>query len=313
MKEIPAALLDRPFSRAQAAAVGVSSRMLDGARFVRIFKTVWRLADHVMTDDDFLTAVRLALPTTACTTGITRLRELGLDYGPKRPVHFVVEGELHRAMLDVFLHRTRKLAPATDGRVSPAAAYIAYCATARVVDAIKVGDGLLHGGHTTTDEICSVAAAAPWRDGAAEATWICQHLDERSASLMESETRAVLTFAGLAPDRVNAPVPTPTGRTITPDLVYLDPLAAVEYEGEQHQLDRTQYTSDIDRYSALREAKVPYLQVTKESLRQARHLVRRVHRMLVAAGYVGPAPVFEQRWRSLFGTVRAAAAAARAR
>ncbi len=48
----------------------------------------------------------VALPDSARTTGITRLQEVGLDYGPPSPLHFVVAGDHHRAMPGIFLHRT---------------------------------------------------------------------------------------------------------------------------------------------------------------------------------------------------------------
>ena len=46
-------------------------------------------------------------------TGVSRLRACGLDYGPRLPVRFVIEGDLHLAFDNVFLHRTKKLLPST--------------------------------------------------------------------------------------------------------------------------------------------------------------------------------------------------------
>jgi hypothetical protein len=40
--------------------------------------------------------------------------------------------------------------------------------------------------------------------------------------------------------------------------------------------------------------------VTKEHARHPRTVVRRVYEALVARGYRGPAPVFDQRWTDLF-------------
>lgn len=305
MRPVPDVLSTRPFTRAEALALGVTSRMLDGARFARVFECVWRTSDLELTDEHLLAAARLALPDHACLTGITRIQQLGLDFGPRRPLHFVVHGDLHLVLPGVFLHRTVLLAPSADGSVCVAAAYLSYCATARLIDAIKVGDWLLAHRHTTIDDIQDLALSAPWRDGAPEAYWTCDFLDTRSASLKESETRSVLEFAGLRPLGVNAVVPGLPVEVFS-DLVYDDPLGVVEYEGEQHQRDRSQYTGDIDRYALFRRYDVPYVQATKEKLGSARSLVREVHRMLVDAGYEGPAPEFGLRWRQLFGTARAA-------
>ena len=51
-----------PFTRAQAlAAGGVTSRMLQGPGFVRVHPRVWKLAAHVMSDDDWVTAAILGV------------------------------------------------------------------------------------------------------------------------------------------------------------------------------------------------------------------------------------------------------------
>ncbi|HET9419593.1 MAG TPA: hypothetical protein VFO49_00565, partial [Nocardioides sp.] len=49
---------------------------------------------------------------------------------------------------------------------------------------------------------------------------------------------------------------------------------------------------------------IPYLQVTHEKLAAPRKLVLSVHRELTTLGYDGPPPVFSDRWRSLFRTIR---------
>ena len=74
----------------------------------------------------------------------------------------------------------------------------------------------------------------------------------------------------------------------------------------QHQDDRNQYTKDLDRYALMRAADFPYVQATKEKLQRPSRLVHEVHRELVARGYDGQPPVFGERWRSLFRSLRAA-------
>ena len=299
MRRVPESLLHRPFSRNEATAVGITGRMLRGHRFIRILPRVYRHRDHEMTGADWVDAARLALPPRARTTGITRIQQLGLDFGPRLPVRFVVEGELHLAFDEIFLHRTKRLPPTDDVGVTPAAAYIAHCRRARVIDAIKVGDWLLHEGHMTLDELRELALAEQWRDGADEALWILDHLDGDSRSLPESETRAVLEFAGLPVAKVNRQLPI-QGVIVIGDLVYEEWRTVVEYEGAHHQRHRGQYVSDIGRYAAMRRHHFGYVQVTKEKLVRPRTLVGEVHGELVRRGYDGPPPVFEHHWRSLF-------------
>lgn len=300
MRQIPEALLHGPFLRQTARDLKVSDRMLEGARFVRVLPRVWRHRDHEMTDDDWVAAATLALPDDAQLTGISRIQQLGLDVGPRLPVRFVIARDHHLAHENVFLHRTVKLPPTDEIGVTRPAAYLAFCARARVIDAIKVGDWMLHHGHMTCRLVRDLALAEPWRAGAMEAIWVLEHLDGRSRSLPESETRAVLVFAGLPRPEVNVGVDLGDGVTVLPDLWFRVWQVVVEYEGNHHQEDREQYGADIDRYAALRRSPVDYLQVTREKLRNARDVVREVHRALVRRGYDGPAPSFGGQWDQLF-------------
>jgi hypothetical protein len=300
VRPIPSTLTTGVFSRSEALSAGVTARMLDGSRFVRVTPRVWRHRDHEMTDADWWRAAALTLPAEARTTGITRLQQLGLDFGPSRPLHFVIAGDLHLDIDGLFLHRT-KLMPPTDGvGVAIEAAYVAYCAGARMIDAIKVGDWLLHGGHMTKGDLRNFAIASPWRPGSAEVLFVLDHLNARARSLKESELRAVLEAVGLPRAEVNVRVDSRGELGFVADLWYPSSRVAVEYEGGQHQEDRVQYNSDIDRYAVFRRLKVGYVQVTKEKLGRPKALVGEVFRELVAAGYTGPPPTFGQSWDRLF-------------
>ncbi len=300
VRPVPQELLHRPFTRADALAAGVTPRMLQGKRFVRLHPAVYRHSDHVMSPADDVTAGRLALPPEARLTGISRLQALGLDHGPRAPLHFVLEGDLHLVLDGIFLHRTVLMPPADEEDVAVAAAYLAYCADARVIDGVKVGDWLLHHAHVSVDEIAALAQAQPWRDGAAEALWVLQHLDGRSRSLPESEMRVVLGFSGLPVPEVNQRLDLTGVMPYLPDLHYREHGVAVEYEGAQHQSDRDVYATDINRYAELRRVGVRYIQVTKEKLARPRSVVGEVYRELVAAGYEGPPPDLGSAWRMLF-------------
>jgi hypothetical protein len=251
-------------------------------------------------------AARLALPPTARLTHVSRIQLLGLDHGPRLPLHFVVQGELHLALEGIFLHRTKALAPVDRHGVTPAAAFVAFCSTARVLDAVVVGDWLLHHGHMTRSELIDLALAAPWRDGADEAVWVVDRLDSRSRSTKESEVRAVLHASGLPDAEPNASIALGGDAAAIGDLVFRPWGLVVEYEGTHHQLHRGQYVSDIERYALFRDHGVPYLQVTHESLRRPRTLVGTVFRRLLALGYAGPPPAFGEEWAGLFRPIRAA-------
>lgn len=179
MRPIPAVLTAGPFTRAQALDLGVTRSMLVTRRFERLHHAVYRIAGSPITHDERLAAARLALPRFAQLTGISRIQELGLQYGPRLPLHFVVEGDLHLDLEGVFLHRTRSLAPLVDGSMSAEGAFIAYCSLARVIDAIKVGDWLLHEGHMDLGRLIEMAEAHRWRAGADEALYVSNLPDDR--------------------------------------------------------------------------------------------------------------------------------------
>jgi hypothetical protein len=311
MRPIPPSLHDRPFTRAEALALGVTPQMLRGARFVRVYEGVWRLRDHVLTFDGHVQAARLALPQDARITGITRIQMLGLDFGPPLPLRFVVARDLHLDLPDVFLHRTVRMPPLDGIGVTPLAAYVAYCGRARVIDAIKVGDWLLANRHVEWSELHAFCLDQRWRAGADEALWILGWLDGDSWSLRESEVRAILVFAGLPAPESNVGAVAEHDRTRIGDLVYRKWGVDVEYEGDHHQADRAQYLKDIDRYASLRREAVPYVQVTKEKLARPRVMVLEVYDALASRGYDGPSPEFGERWRQLFARLSDVVAAER--
>jgi hypothetical protein len=274
--------------------------VLEGVQFVRLHKGVYRHRHHVMTFEDHLTAARLALPAGARTTGATRLQEIGLDVGPARPLHFVVEGDLHLVLEGVFLHRTVLMPPHDDDGVSVEAAFVAYCASARVIDAIKAGSVLLEKCEMSVDALAALLDEQPWRRGVAETRWVLPHLDARCRSLPEAELVAMIRFAGLPEPEVNRTLVLGEGVEVTPDLWWPAYDGVVEYEGAQHQEDRDQYVADIDRYVVYRRRGTRYRQVTRERMRAPKDVARHVHELLLEGGYQGPAPDFGGLWDSLF-------------
>ena len=233
MREIPEALCKGPVHRRDALAHGLSRDVLEGVQFRRLHRGVYCHRNHRLTWEDHVEAARLALPESARTTGFTRIQQLGIDVGPRWPLHFVVEGDLHLTLDGVFLHRTVKMPPSCDHAVSTEAAFVACCADARMVDAIRAGCLLLH-------------------RGTAETTYVLPFLDGRCRSLPEAELLAYVVSAGLPLPDVNEAVEIAPSIELTPDQWFERYRVAVEYEGSQHQEDRGQYNADIDRYALYR-------------------------------------------------------------
>ena len=170
--------------------------MVEGVRFRRLHEAVYVHRDHEMTWADHVEAARLALPDTARTTGSTRLRQLGVDVGAPFPLHFVVEGDLHLALDGVFLHRTVKMPQCDDRDVATEAAFVAFCADARLIDAIKVGCFLLHQEWLDGHLLDQILTEEKWRRGAPETSYVLPFLDDRPRSIPEAELLAYVVFAG---------------------------------------------------------------------------------------------------------------------
>lgn len=253
-----------------------------------------------MTWTDHVEGARLALPSKARTTGVTRLRQLGLDVGSAFPLHFVLEGDHHLVLDGVFLHRTVKMPPCDDVGTTVEAAFVAFCAESRLIDAIGLGSYLLHKKWLDLGLLDQILSEEKWRRGVAETAYALPHLEGRCRSIPEAELFAYVVFAALPVPEVNRAIVLRTGLELTPDLWFEAYGLAVEYEGLHHQDDRAQYCADIDRYAVYRRHDVPYEQVTKERMRSPKATVRLVHGALVTEGYDGPPPGFGEQWESLF-------------
>ncbi len=301
---VPEEFRARPFTREEALASGITRGVLQGRQFRRVHESVYCHAGHEPSFADRVTAARLALPPDALTTGITRIQELGIDHGPRAPLHFVVQGDLHLVIDGVFLHRTVKTPPNAEGRVEPAAAFVAYCADARLIDAIKVGCELLRIEELDLALLDQILNEEKWRRGAVEAAFVLPHLTDRCRSMPEAELLAYVIAAGLPHPEVNTGVELSSGVVVTPDLWWSSLCAAAEYEGSQHQEDRGQYNADIDRYAAYRRHDVAYELVTKERLRTPKSVIRTIYAMLIARGYDGPPPEFGTAWVALVQPLR---------
>lgn len=298
---VPEHLRSRAFSRDEARAADISARMLQHARFEQVFPAVYKVAGVELDARRHVDAAILALPDDARLSHLTRLRPLGLEYGPLFPLHFTIDRDLHLDIVDIFLHRTVLMPPVDDVGVCLEAAFIGAAATLRMIDLIKIGDWLLYRDHVSIESLLARIHADPWRPGAGAALAVMPHLEPLSRSLKESETRVVLEFSGLPRPEVNRDVFDEDGFFLgCGDLVYRLWKVLIEYEGRQHAFDDAQFERDIDRSAGFRRVNWEYVQVTNKKLARPKSLVMQVHQHLVARGYRGPAPVFGRRWKSLF-------------
>jgi len=300
---VPHHLVDRAFTRAEAIAAGLTDRMLDHPRFIRVHPCVYRLRTTRLDRRGCIAAAALALPVDAVLSHTTRLELEGVSVGESR-LHFTIGRELHLELDDVMLHRTVKLPPLDAAGVSVPAAWIQAASIITPVRAISAADRLLANDHVTRGALEMVVALDPWRPGAEMVERLLPWLDPRSASMPESAVRVLIAGAGLEVPEVNVPVLSGPGPRAIGDLVYRRWRLLVEYEGRHHALDTSQFAWDIERYREVQEAGWAYLRLTARDLANPRRLVRLVHQALVAQGYDGPPPEFGPTWHWLLRTPR---------
>lgn len=299
-RPLPAELQDRPFSRAEALARGITPRMLQHRRITEVFPSVYRLESHELTDAQWVDAGQLALPADARLSHTTRLRRLGLEIGDLKPLHFTVGRDLHLAIDDIFLHRTVRMPACDDEGVAIASAFIGAASMVTLLELVTIGDWLLHRGLLDVGIVSYLARRDPWRPGSESAFAVLGELDRRSRSIKESESRMVLSRCGLPVPEINGDIVEQGEFLGCGDLVFRLWKLVVEYEGRQHAFSTKQFHVDIDRYARFRRHDWAYLQATAQQLANPRVFVLRVYDELVRRGYTGPPPIFGPEWRALF-------------
>lgn len=88
MEPVPASLLGRPFTPAEAAAAGVGRRALQGPQFAAVHRGVFRASETPETFDLRIRAALRILPDDAALSHQTALVWAGYDGLPDEPLHF---------------------------------------------------------------------------------------------------------------------------------------------------------------------------------------------------------------------------------
>ena len=297
---LPPDLAGGPFTTADLLDRGLQRGVLDGPRVRRVLRGV-HLAREVDLDLALaVAAARRVLPTDALLTGTSALRWAGAAVGPLEPLHFVSRHPHQVRRPGLRVSRAQVLPPSSAGVVEGADAFVLAAHELDLVELVTAGDHLVRVTRCPPGTLVRTAATARGR-GVVLARRAAGLVRERVDSPHESELRLCLLLAGLPelePDVVvgrEAPI----GRF---DLVHRLLRVAVEYEGDQHRTDRTQWNRDIDRHEALAREGWRLVRVTGERMARPTSVVAAVLSSLRDAGYAGPDPVLSPEWRTLFGS-----------
>ena len=291
--------MGNPFQTADALALGVSWKTLQGSRFRRLAKGVYVAATTADSHRIRVRAVMLALQPGTIATGVTGLQLLGVDVGSQFPMTFATTHPRQIRRRDVKVMRLKELPAHRDGVAGPEHCWLAAASTLDLLDLVTAGDSLLRLRRTTLVRLQSAINSHSGR-GIVAARTAVKLVRERVDSPRETWLRLCLVLAGLPMPECNLIIGDDQGPMGRVDLVYLAYRLIIEYEGDQHRTNRAQWNADIDRHEDFARDHWTLIRVTSERARWPRQVVRGVYKALRANGYDGPAPEFGDLWISLF-------------
>ena len=102
--------------------------------------------------------------------------------------------------------------------------------------------------------------------------------------------RLLIVRAGMPEPMINAPVRSRAGRVVAhADLAYPEFNLVLEYDGDQHRTDRSQYYIDIDRLERITREGWRVIRINLKHMANAATLAATIREALVDAGCVLPA------------------------
>ncbi len=289
------------FTTAQAREHGYGRGALRG-RFVRrelrgVYLPAW--ADRSLAAR--VDAARRVLPGDAQPDGVSALHLLGIEVGAEDPLRFVTTHPHQVRRPELRVRRSSREVVEAAGR--PAGAFVAAARELDLVDLVASGDWLVRLDLTSPEDLVRAAGAARGQ-GSARARRAAALVRRRVDSVRETRLRLALVLAGLPEPEVNPSIRAKGRQVGRVDLLLRRWRIVIEYEGDQHRLDRRQWNRDVWRQERLVEDDHTLVRVTAERMRSPRTVVLGVHQALLEREYDGPAPKFSAEWRALFTTAR---------
>ncbi|HLM20680.1 MAG TPA: hypothetical protein VK390_04040 [Propionibacteriaceae bacterium] len=146
---IPQALNGQPFRTADAYALGVSLKTLQGGRFRRITKGVYVAATTADSHRIQVRGVLLVSPPGTIATGVTGLQLLGVDVGPRLPMTFATTHPWQVRRRDMKVMRLKELPSHRNGIAAPEHCWLIAASCLNLLDLVTAGDSLIRKRRTT--------------------------------------------------------------------------------------------------------------------------------------------------------------------
>ncbi len=301
-KPIPEPLASRPFPISRASTLGVSRKMLRGRGFQRLQRGVYATADRAPAVGELVGAALLVLPSDAVAISVTGLMLYGVDVADLLPMRFASRHPHHVRRSGIVVSRVADLPSQRRGQpflATPEHCFVTAAQSLNVLELVIAGDWLIRLGLTSPARLVTTAEETRVR-GSRLARRAAGLVRRRVDSPRESRLRICLVLAGLPTPQCNLTLGTNDYPIGTVDLVYEEFKVILEYEGDQHRVDRQQWNIDIDRTEEFTAEGYLVIRITAQRMKRPRHVVGKVFNALRQRGYPGPEPVFTTEWCLLF-------------
>jgi very-short-patch-repair endonuclease len=247
----------RPFSRTAGLAAGIDARVLEGARFQRIFRGVYVDAGVRPTPELRVAAALVPFDDSAFASHVSAARLHGVPIPTLPEEHVTVTERRHRrGRRGIRCHLAAPDDVTTVGgvRVSdPHRMFVELGEVLPLVDLVVVGDHLVRRRLATPQSLRAYCVRGRLR-GAAAARVAAGYVRERVDSPMETRLRMLIVLAGLPEPEVNREVRDEYGVPVRRyDLCYPISRTVVEYDGRQHIERAGSWEADLDRREAIED------------------------------------------------------------
>src|SRR6478735_3798999 len=298
-------VLNRPFTRAEAYAGGLTDRDLRSDRFVRVFRGVY--IDRATTRTAVIraqAALRIA-PPSAVVSHYTAAVIWGGVVPSQSVVHISVPTGQDCQVNGIRTHRYLDMSPPSLCRglrvTSPERTMCDLARTLDLVELVVLGDRLVR--REVTTPIRLIQAADDWHGPR-------RRLLQRAARLVrqgvdsppESRLRMLVVLAGLPEPTINHIIRNEeTGEWLRRfELAYLELLLAIEYQGRWHRESDEVWEGDIRRREEIDSRTWRIIEVIADDLDddplQTLRRIETARRERGAAAVTG----FSEEWRAFF-------------
>ncbi|NYD67632.1 DUF559 domain-containing protein [Agromyces atrinae] len=290
--DLPEELTARPFRVEEARALGLSRKRLQASDLASPFWGVRREAapdlDYAARCSDLIAA----LDRPAILSGVSAARlhglplprrcdDVGFEVAVRPPARAVrrpgVTGRrLAIADIDVMTHGSLVL-------TTPARTWCDLATRLTFHELVAVGDEVTRrAGDAAGESLRAVLSRLVSPRHSTKLRLALDFVDPRAESPKESELRMILHEAGLPTPEVNPSIYDGTRFVARVDLLFRDERVVVEYQGDQHRTDRTQWRRDITRRAELESLGYTVIEVTQADLIRPSALITRIRRVLAS-------------------------------